>query len=545
MMKAFYNGVSGVKSGSFGIDTIAHNMSNVNTTGFKYSNAEFKDIFYSQVSSQAANPAQSGYGSGESASKLVFSQGSIAASEGEFDVALSGKGFFGVLAPDSKVYYTRNGAFRRDANANLVDSYGNFVLGTMNPAFSATTYSQRVAGLMGQYLNTATPVSNGFTINSNENFSIGTSTAQTKLSVPVNMYIPPQTTQNVKWYGNLNSDVKTQPTKVELDPNKFEVTKTADDKFIVSGKVSKEEVFSAKAGDAIILNFKDDLGFQTSFETTLDENLNFTSNPLDIKGLDLNSLKLSSVQIGTEQAKANQDILEAPVYNSDGSKGVVRINLQRILPQVDDNIEYKATARIYDANDEAIGDEVEGNLKFDKNGALQANTLTSINNPNGGTIVLNLGTPYNQAQPGSGYSGIYVQPGKDKSVNYQQDGLAEGFFNKYQISDNGNIVAQFSNGKSHIIGKLALYNFINEEGLAAMGENIFAATGKSGDASFILRNGEVVHTAKFKGGNLEKSNVDLSDELSNLIIMQKAFDASSKSITTSDQMIQRAINMKR
>ncbi|EGA3414551.1 hypothetical protein H5O49_001726, partial [Campylobacter coli] len=53
------------------------------------------------------------------------------------------------------------------------------------------------------------------------------------------------------------------------------------------------------------------------------------------------------------------------------------------------------------------------------------------------------------------------------------------------------------------------------------------------------------NTAKFKGGFLEQSNVDLSAELSNLIVTQKAFDASSKSITTSDQMIQKAINMKR
>ncbi|MCX2682652.1 flagellar hook-basal body complex protein [Campylobacter sp. MIT 21-1685] len=545
MMKAFYNGVSGVKSSSFGIDLSAHNISNVNTTGFKYSNAEFKDIFYSKVSSQSTNPAQSGYGSTPSASKLVFSQGPISASEGEFDVALQGKGFFGVLAPDGNTYYTRNGAFRRDGSSRLVDSYGNFVLGTMNPAFSAIAYSQRVSGLMGQYLNTGAPVSSGFTINSSENFNRAASGAQSVLSVPVNMYIPPQTTQNINWYGNLNSDTKLQTVKVELDTNEITLTKTADNKYIASGKVGKDEVISAKAGDIIILNFADDFGSRTSFETLLDENLNFTSNALDIKGLDLNSLKLVSAQIATEQEKSNQDILESPVYNADGSRSFVRVVVERILPQVNDDIEYKANAQIYNSDNEPLGEEVQGTLKFDKNGALRESTLTTINNPNGGAIALNFGTPFNPEQVGSGYSGVYVQPGKEKSVSYRQDGLAEGFFNKYQISDRGDIVAQFSNGKTHIIGKLALYNFINEEGLFAMGDNVFAATQKSGEASFILSNGEVVDTAKFKGGNLELSNVDLSNELTQLIVTQKAFDASSKSITTSDQMIQRAINMKK
>ena len=79
----------------------------------------------------------------------------------------------------------------------------------------------------------------------------------------------------------------------------------------------------------------------------------------------------------------------------------------------------------------------------------------------------------------------------------------------------------------------------------AMGDNIFAATGNSGEASFIMKDGEIVNTAKFKGGFLEQSNVNLSMELSNLIVTQRAFDASSKSITTSDQMIQKAINMKK
>ncbi|OOX92193.1 flagellar hook protein [Campylobacter coli] len=545
MMTSFYNGLSGVKTNSFDIDVAANNIANVNTMGFKYSTTQFKDIFYSTITSQSTNPTQGGYGTGAASSQIVFEQGSPVASEGEFDVALQGKGFFGVLGADGEAYYTRNGAFRRDAAGNLVDSYGNFVLGTMNPAFAGVSYSDRVAGLMGDYLNTGTPVNSGFTVNSNDVFNIGTTASQGVIKVPVNMYLPPQVTQNVKWSGSLNTNVTTEVVKVDLDPAKFNIQKTEDGKYIVSGSVSKEDVFSAKAGDRILLNFIDNNGVKTSFEATLDENLNFTSNELDLKGLDPNSIKLETAQISTEQQKANKDILESSIYNADGSKSILRLTLERILPQEGENIQYKAIAQIFNSDGEAVGNPTEGSMVFDKNGALLQNNITSIANPNGGTINIDLGTPYDANKPGSGYSGIYIKEGVAKNIVTQQDGVAEGFFDQYSISDDGSIVAQFSNGKAAIVGKLALYNFINEQGLAAMGDNIFAATANSGDASFIMKDGQVINTAEFKGGFLEQSNVDLSVQLSNLIATQKSFDASSKSITTSDQMIQKAINMKR
>lgn len=543
MMSSFYNGVEGVKTQSFGIDITANNISNVNTIGFKYSGAEFRDIFYSTVTSQSTNPAQRGYSAGYSASKLYFEQGSPRLSEGEFDVALQGKGFFGVLGADEQVYYTRNGSFRRDMNGNLVDSYGRFVLGTMNPAFSKISYTQRVSELAGRV--DETPVKEGYTVSSSEGFDVGDVDSQKSLLVPVNMYLPPKTTQNVKWIGNLDTSVKTKAVKIELEPDKFALTKNDEGKYVVSGSVSLEEAFGAKAGDTVILNFADANGVRKSFEATLDQDLNFTSNPLDLKGLDPDTLKLNSAQAAIEQQKADTDILEAPVFNADGSKSVLRLNLERVLPDVEGNMQYKVKAQIYDAKGEAVGGQTEGDLVFNGTGALVRNGIASVGNPNGGSISLDFGTPYSPDVPGSGYGGVYIKKDKAKSILVKHDGIAEGFFERYSIAEDGSVVAQFDNGVSATVGKLALYNFINEEGLAAMGGNVFAATGKSGEASFIKSGEKLVNTAKFRGGYLEQSNVRLDKELSNLIVMQKAFDASSKSITTSDQMIQKAINMKK
>ena len=107
-------------------------------------------------------------------------------------------------------------------------------------------------------------------------------------------------------------------------------------------------------------------------------------------------------------------------------------------------------------------------------------------------------------------------------------------------------MVQFTNGKTVTVGKLALYTFINEQGLAVVGGNNFMATSNSGAASFLYDNeGKLVRPALFVGQKLEMSNTDLSTELTNLIVMQRGFEASSKSITTSDSMLQTAIGLKK
>ena len=190
-------------------------------------------------------------------------------------------------------------------------------------------------------------------------------------------------------------------------------------------------------------------------------------------------------------------------------------------------------------------------MTFNKNGALIEHTLQSVQNPNGGTISVNFGTPTDTPATngvGAGWDGIYLKLGSNDAdkVDYTSDGVAEGFFSQYQIEKDGSIIAQFTNGRVATVAKLALFNFINEQGLASVGANNFTPTSNSGPASFLFDDeGKYIYTANFVGKKLELSNVDLSTELTNLIVMQRAFEASSKSVTTSDSMIQTAIGLKK
>ena len=665
MLKSLWNGVNGVKTQNLGVDITANNISNVNTIGFKRTSSEFADIFYQRVVSRSANPAEIGSGSLLSASKVVYEQGSFTDGGGEFDVALMGKGFFGVRG-FSQTYYTRNGEFTRDGNNYLVDASGNFVLGTVNPNLVPTQFSDRVAQAMGRLNGTNDLVTSGFTVNNpNQDFTIAPSTMQTKLFVPSkNMYYFPEVTTQATFKGTISAVLNTATQRTSLS------TKNGDNKDIATFKPTNVQVtfggtmqaggqLAPKNGDEveIVLTDGKDPATEKTYIAKLDDNLNFTGNitlpdTFDSTNVKVKSAKLkkangttteitgnlptitktaatgtlngnltsatqsntmgedkkplaAQIQNGdrvvitlrdkngktltTNELTINNDDKTFPltnltatgdfdmasasvasitqvgerstyedkafgvrVYNLDGSVSSLKYNLH--LTNTDrtekDNFIYKVVAGVYDDNGALIGEESHGQITFNQHGALISNTLTSVPNPQGGVININFGTPTNSPstdRTGAGWDGVYILPkSKSDAITASGNGVAEGFFNRYQIEQDGSIIAQFTNGKTVTVGKLALYTFINEQGLAVVGGNNFMATSNSGAASFLYDNeGKLVRPALFVGQKLEMSNTDLSTELTNLIVMQRGFEASSKSITTSDSMLQTAIGLKK
>lgn len=659
MLKSLWNGVNGVKTQNLGVDITANNISNVNTIGFKRTSSEFADIFYQRVVSRSANPAEIGSGSLLSASKVVYEQGSFTDGEGEFDVALMGKGFFGVRG-FSQTYYTRNGEFTRDGNNYLVDASGNFVLGTVNPNLVPTQFSDRVAQAMGRLNGTNDLVTSGYTVNNpNQDFTIAPSTMQTKLFVPSkNMYYFPEVTTQATFKGTISAVLNTatqrtglsikngddkdiatfKPTSVKvsfggtmqagqgrqandtveivLTDGKTEQTYTAklDDSLNFKGEITlpndfdstKVKVQSAKLkkadgteteikdnlptisktattgtlsgslagatqtdtkgddgkplaaqiqnGDKVVITLKDknDKTLTTN-ELTIDNDKKFSLANLNATGdFDMASASVVSITQVGERSTYEDKAFGVRVYNLDGSVSSLKYNLHLTntnRTSTDDFI-YEVVAGVYDDNGALIGSESHGQITFNQHGALISNTLTSVPNPQGGTININFGTPTNSPstdRTGAGWDGVYILPkSTSDAITSSGNGVAEGFFNRYQIEQDGSIIAQFTNGKTVTVGKLALYTFINEQGLAVVGGNNFMATSNSGAASFLYDNeGKLVRPALFVGQKLEMSNTDLSTELTNLIVMQRGFEASSKSITTSDSMLQTAIGLKK
>lgn len=133
--------------------------------------------------------------------------------------------------------------------------------------------------------------------------------------------------------------------------------------------------------------------------------------------------------------------------------------------------------------------------------------------------------------------------GTNSMAAYNQDGNAMGFLRSFTIGADGKVAGVFSNGTTQILGQIALASFNNPAGLEKSGDSTYRATINSGLANVGLA-GEGGRGTML-GGTLEMSNVDVANEFSNLIVAQRGFQANSRVITASDELLQDLVNMKR
>ncbi len=125
----------------------------------------------------------------------------------------------------------------------------------------------------------------------------------------------------------------------------------------------------------------------------------------------------------------------------------------------------------------------------------------------------------------------------------EQDGRAAGSLLSYAISADGSLVGSFSNGASAVLAQIALATFVNPGGLEKAGNTQYRAAGSAGDAALGAAGQNGV--GGLVSGALEMSNVDLSQEFTNLIVAQRGFQANARIITTSDEVLQELTNLKR
>lgn len=126
MMRALWTAASGMKAQQTSLDTISNNLSNINTTGFKKETTRFQSLLYQNIQKKTTDSqgelkpigAQVGLGVKVGAIATQFGQGSFAATEGDFDFAIEGEGFFMVQKPDGTICYTRNGHFNMSVNSS-------------------------------------------------------------------------------------------------------------------------------------------------------------------------------------------------------------------------------------------------------------------------------------------------------------------------------------------------------------------------------------------------------------------------------------------
>lgn len=224
----------------------------------------------------------------------------------------------------------------------------------------------------------------------------------------------------------------------------------------------------------------------------------------------------------------------AGIIDKQSNKNHLRLEFTKDAVQNPPGSQWSVVATTQNLDGTIIYDTKAGSAEFDAAGALVSHTLTTIDN-NGTPVTMDLG---------SGYDGIVsinipVVPGSSLA-----DGTIGGDLEGYAVNENAEVIATFTNGKQSSVGKIAVFHFQNDQGLERLSGSKFQESANSGEAIFFTdQNGQNVIGAAVTNFKLEGSNYGMTGGLTELIIYQRAYDANSKSITTADEMMQKALNM--
>ncbi len=221
-------------------------------------------------------------------------------------------------------------------------------------------------------------------------------------------------------------------------------------------------------------------------------------------------------------------VLSATVISPNSERNNLRLVFNQTTPQPASGTSWDVVATTQSADGTVIYDTQNGVVTFDETGNLIRSTLTSINN-DGAPVAINLGT---------GLDGVLSNSGPTVAGAATVDGNLGGDLLEYTVNRRGEVVSTFTNGLQSVVGRVAIYHFQNDQGLEAISGNRFKVSDNSGKPIFYAQNnGELL------SATLENSNVRLETALTELIIMQRSYDATAKTISTSDQMLQKALNM--
>lgn len=176
-----------------------------------------------------------------------------------------------------------------------------------------------------------------------------------------------------------------------------------------------------------------------------------------------------------------------------------------------------------------------GTLQFDTDGQYQSGSGTINVAASGGAAAFDFNLDLSRL--------TQLASSDELSMTFQ-DGLAAGTFSTFFVTpQTGEIFGVYSNGMQRLIGQLALASFVNPSGLERQGQNLFMVGANSGDPAIGAAGSGGRGTVA--AGYLEGSNVDLGQEFTNMILAQRGFQASSRVITTSDEMLLELVNLKR
>ncbi|MFW5733689.1 MAG: flagellar hook protein FlgE [Oceanidesulfovibrio sp.] len=505
MISSLYIGATGMKTHSKGMQVLGNDIANVNTVGYKDTDFRFADMFSTQVAAQSngiTGYAQKGMGSSLHDIKTKFTQGAALTTNQETDLSISGKGFFRVVDNvDGTEFYTRAGNFRFDYQGILRDPNGLAVQGRPVTA-------ENPDGTLA--LGETTDVALG-------------------IGADGNVVMEPQATSSVSFLTNLEGDNLVSNAAAPY----FSLVTAYDGTASPPLNPAYQDTMRIydSNGQARDLNlYFDKVGTEGSVTTW--EYVAAIDPEEDGSNL-ASSAGAGLLQAGTLSFNSSSHLISQSAYNYTGG-GADHTVLSDWTPAgFDGNGIPTLNAAFEDGSTANMG------LNFgfeDATGQWTGGTGSAAGVSNPGDLVSM------DATTAANASSSFVGQGAFTRFT-SQDGYAEGFLQRVNFTEDGVMMGSFSNGESSPLYQLTLYNFTSEDGLRREGNNLYAATPEAGNVTENLP-GEGA-AGEVTDHSLEQSNVDLAREFTHMITTQRGFQANSKVITASDEVLRTALSMKR
>jgi len=508
---SLYIGTTGVIAHQESMSVISDNIANMNTVAFKSSRMLFNTLLSEQMTGGSVGN-QIGQGVGVSSIYRDMSVGAFETTTASTDIAISGTGFF-IVSPDTSdaTYYTRAGNFRFDKEGYLRDPQGNILQG----------YSLPVQSVLG-----TDPVIPAASAAPLQDIQLVTQADGSIVSLP-------EATTEIRMMINLDSD-STDSTTNSASP--FTALFDSWDATLAEPLGNAAYAYSSS------IKIYDQLGQSHVVTAYFDPVTEMTDNtsgnriweyliavPTDQDASALSSKK-GVLMAGTLTFAPSGELQNMtafsgtsddkntwiPVPLSESGYPVLTATLTGVDPIVS-----SLDMGLSTTNGWNLSTGVTSMADLDTT----FNALPSMLDPTPLALAL---TNYN-----SGSSTIFKA----------QNGYAQGYLQSVSVDTAGNLMGNYSNGQSQALYKIPLADFINPQGLFREGGNLYSASKDSGAVTLGWPSEGRLGT--IASNSLENSNVDLASEFVNMIIIQKGFDANSKSITTGDQVVQTAIQMKR
>ncbi|WP_396223245.1 flagellar hook protein FlgE [Gemmatimonas sp.] len=507
MLRSLFAGVSGLRNNQVRMDVIGNNIANVNTVAFKAGRVTFKEGFAQLLQGASRppgdqggiNPIQIGLGMQIGSIDQIFNQGNLETTGLNTDVAIQGDSFF-VVRKGNQSFYTRAGNFQVDALGQLVSPANGFI----------------VQGRM---------YDNGLPLDGIQD-----------IKLPFGQKVSARPTTEAKLAGNLNASAPVfqgnfSDPLVRADPiNERAWTETQIGVFDSQGTKHDVKLQMWKTGPNTWDWRIDPIASAQRFEVETDGD----SPPSDVL------LPVPPAGYGILPANVR-------VYSTTGVEYVSPADFSfsagpppavQFTSTMPSNSMIRVGYFMSPTGTLPTG-ENGGTFTFDQAGILNTNVTASLNFavPGANPVRIDL-------QLGGGVNGLtQFASTSSTAVLRDQNGYTAGTLQNFSIDRFGLITGFFTNGTTNPLARIVLADFNNPSGLLRIGDNMLQESANSGSGvlGFALEGSQ----SQLTSGALEMSNVDLAQEFTNMIVAQRGFQANGKVVSTSDELLQELMQVKR